>query len=200
MSTVTEQKAALRRQVQTAVRRITAAERAQSSEWLLARLRRQPQWRAARSVLLFAPLADEPDIGPLISEAFADGKLVALPRFESAGVGYRAALIGSLGELSAPAAFGVREPTAGCPELPLSQLDFALVPGVAFDAFGSRLGRGKGFYDRLLTVVTGVKCGVAFDSQVVATLPREPHDVTLNCLVTPTRWLDFPPAPRPDGR
>ena len=197
--TAAEQKADIRRRTRNSVRALTADQRRQFSESLVARLRAQPVWHNACAVLLFAPLADEPDIGPLISAAFADGKLVTLPRFDAGSGGYRAAHVQSLSDLSAPAAFGVREPAAGCPEFPFSQLDLALVPGVAFDAFGARLGRGKGFYDRLLTEVAGVKCGVAFDGQVVASLPVEPHDVNLNCLVTPTRWLEFPPASSPDG-
>jgi 5-formyltetrahydrofolate cyclo-ligase len=65
-----------------------------------------------------------------------------------------------------------------------------LVPGVAFDSHGRRLGRGKGFYDQLLAFVRGTKCGVAFDEQIVPEIPIEPHDVRLNCILTPTRWIE----------
>ena len=65
-----------------------------------------------------------------------------------------------------------------------------LVPGVAFDLHGRRLGRGKGFYDQLLAGVRGTTCGVAFDVQVVRELPQEPHDARVNCILTPTRWLE----------
>jgi 5-formyltetrahydrofolate cyclo-ligase len=69
-------------------------------------------------------------------------------------------------------------------------LDLVLAPGVAFDLQGHRLGRGKGFYDRLLADVRGVKCGVAFDEQIVDAVPVGPLDVGVDCLVTPTRWLE----------
>ena len=84
--------------------------------------------------------------------------------------------------------FGVREPGADCPLISLNQLDLILVPGVTFDLTGHRLGRGKGFYDRLLAGFCGHKCGVAFEAQIVAAVPAEPHDVLVNSILTPTRW------------
>ena len=77
----------------------------------------------------------------------------------------------------------------------LNRLDLVLVPGVAFDLNGRRLGRGKGYYDRLLAEFEGWTCGVAFDQQVVEAVPSEPHDMRLTCLVTPTRW-QFVTRPR----
>jgi 5-formyltetrahydrofolate cyclo-ligase len=69
-----------------------------------------------------------------------------------------------------------------------------LVPGVAFDLRGYRLGRGKGFYDQLLAAVRGPTCGVGFDEQIVDAVPVEPHDVRLSCLLTPTRWIELQAA------
>ena len=77
-----------------------------------------------------------------------------------------------------------------CPVVALPELDFVLVPGLAFDRTGQRLGRGKGFFDRMLSQVKGVTCGVTFDWQIVDQVPVEPHDIALDCLVTPTQWLD----------
>jgi 5-formyltetrahydrofolate cyclo-ligase len=71
--------------------------------------------------------------------------------------------------------------------VPPNRLDFAIVPGVAFTLEGRRVGRGKGHYDRLLSSVGGVKCGVAFDEQIVEAIPVEPHDVRMDWIVTPTR-------------
>ncbi len=77
-----------------------------------------------------------------------------------------------------PGKFKIREPKATCDELALSQFDLVLVPGVAFDRKGGRLGRGKGFYDQLLKEATNSAfCGVAFDEQVVAGIPSDTHDV-----------------------
>ena len=86
--------------------------------------------------------------------------------------------------------FGIFEPTQVCPRVNLNELDFLLVPGVGFTLAGRRLGRGKGYYDRLLAEARGTKCGVAFDWQVTVDVPAEPHDILLDCIVTPTRWHD----------
>ena len=84
--------------------------------------------------------------------------------------------------------FGIREPRTGCARLSLKRLDLILVPGIAFDLDGHRLGRGRGYYDRLLGELQGARCGVAFDQQIVDRVPIEPHDMRLSCIVTPTRW------------
>jgi 5-formyltetrahydrofolate cyclo-ligase len=97
----------------------------------------------------------------------------------------------NLGTDLGPGQFGIREPLATCQEVELNRLDFVLVPGVAFDLHGRRLGRGKGFYDQLLPAVRGQTCGVAFDEQIVCEVPVEPRDVHLNCILTPTRWIEL---------
>ena len=91
----------------------------------------------------------------------------------------------------ATGAFGIREPAARCPEISLNRLDLILVPGVAFDLHGRRLGRGKGYYDRLLAGVRGVKCGIAFDEQMVNDVPAGPSDVRMDFMVTPTRSVEI---------
>lgn len=157
---------------------------------LCARLQSSPVWQAARAVLLFFPVASEPDIAPLLTDALAAGKLLALPRFNAAANAYEAVgVIDPVREL-VTGPFQVREPVATCPVVPLNRLDLALVPGLGFDARGHRLGRGKGHYDRLLVGFNGMKIGVAFDFQIVDAVPCEAHDIALDAVVTPTRWID----------
>lgn len=182
-------KTALRRQMRARLRALAPALRESSGACLTEAIRQLPQWRAARSVLLFAPLPDEPDLWPLLAAALAEGKQVALPRRAAEASGYTAAAVADPARDLAPGAFGIREPAAHCPEIPLNRLDFILVPGVAFDRQFRRLGRGKGFYDRLLAGLPGFTCGVGFDFQLVETLPGEPHDVSLNCIRTPSHAL-----------
>jgi 5-formyltetrahydrofolate cyclo-ligase len=179
-----------REQVRAKVKLLTAAARAAAATAICARLRTLAVWRAAQSVLMFAPLTDEPDLWPLLREALTAGKSVAVPSFVPGSNVYVARRIGDLERDVVVGKFGVREAADGCAEIPLNQLDLVLVPGVAFDARGRRLGRGKGFYDRLLADVCGSKCGVAFDEQLVATVPVGPLDIPLNCILTPTRWIE----------
>jgi 5-formyltetrahydrofolate cyclo-ligase len=165
-------------------------ERAVASARLVERLAQAPWFATASAILFFAPLPDEPDIWPLLESALADRRFIALPRYDSREQEFRAARITNPATDIANGRFGIREPSATCPEAPLNRLDLVLVPGVAFDTRGWRLGRGKGFYDRLLSQVCGKTCGVAFDEQIVEAIPAEPHDVRLNCILTPTRLIE----------
>jgi 5-formyltetrahydrofolate cyclo-ligase len=180
-------KAELRQRMREAVRAIPADARTASARRLCEILVSQIIWAQATSVLCFAPLSDEPDITAVVEDALSAKKMVALPRFDSTSGVYSAAVITARSQL-VRGPFGALEPGPGCPLLPLNQLDLILVPGVAFDLAGRRLGRGKGFYDRLLAGVRGHKCGVAFEEQLVAQLSEEPHDVRVDSIVTPRRW------------
>jgi len=181
----------LRQQVRAELAKLAADQRRLDSTKLCDLLQQQDVWQRAASVLLFVPLQSEPDIAPLLEASWAAGKTAALPRFDPAAREYCAGVVCRRDDLE-PGSFGIVEPHPGCPVLPLNQLDFILVPGLAFDLTGRRLGRGKGFYDRLLAQVRGHKCGVCFDAQVVSAVPEELHDVRLNSILTPTRWHSCP--------
>jgi 5-formyltetrahydrofolate cyclo-ligase len=180
----------LRETVHAAVQQLAAPTRVAAATELCARLRSLEIWRTAQSILMFAPLADEPDLWPLLREGITLGKTMALPSYVPETGIYMARRIVDLERDVVAGQFGIREAANGCAEIPLNQLDLVLVPGVAFDARGGRLGRGKGFYDRLLAGGRGTKCGVAFDEQIVATVPMGPRDISLNCILTPTRWIE----------
>jgi 5-formyltetrahydrofolate cyclo-ligase len=181
-------KAGLRAEMLATLKRLSAAERAEASARACALLEQQRVWQEARTLLFYAPLADEPDIWRLLMDALAAGKTVALPRYEKEQDLYVACQIREADADLRTGRFGVREPRETCDTIPLNRLDLMLVPGLAFDMNGHRLGRGKGYYDRLLSVAGARACGVAFDEQLVGRVPSEPHDVRVNCILTPTRW------------
>ena len=186
---LTAAKAALRNRLCAALKTISPGARAFASAQACDRLQTQPIWKSARAVLFFAPLPGELDLWPLLLEALAEGKAVALPRFASHSQTYGAARIQDLrGDLHT-GRYNVREPAAHCAEIPREQLDLVLVPGLAFDLRGGRLGRGRGFYDRLLAGIRGLKCGVAFDEQIVEEVPTADHDARMDFVLTPTRWV-----------
>ena len=187
-------KSILREQIRARLKSISPERRAAGSAQLCARLAAEKVFADAKTILFFAPLAGEPDIWPLLPEKLAAGKTVALPRFDAAKESYVAAVVKNPATDLLAGKFGVREPAAACPVVALNQLDFILVPGVAFNLNGRRLGRGKGFYDRLLHSVSGATCGVAFDEQIVDAIPVEPHDICLTHILTPTRWQQASPA------
>ena len=187
---VIDQKIALRWRLRQKVSFLAKEQRTGSSDQLLRILAPQPIWKSARQVLLYFPRQDEPDIHQIFRSAQDEGKTVAFPRYNPNAEEYEAAVISDVREDVETGKFGIREPLPRCPALSLKQLDLVLVPGVGFDLLGRRLGRGRGFYDRLLAHATGIKCGVAFDEQLVEEIPVELHDVSLDCILTPTRWHD----------
>ena len=190
MNELGESKPVLRNRLRAALKALAPGSRDSASGELCSRVRTSAAWQAARAVLLFLPLPSEPDISPLLADVLAAGKLLALPRWDPAANGYVAAHVSDPARELATGPFQVREPVAAGPTVALNRLDLALVPGLGFDARGQRLGRGKGHYDRLLAGFTGMKIGVAFDFQIVAEVPREPHDIALDAVVTPARWTE----------
>jgi 5-formyltetrahydrofolate cyclo-ligase len=184
-------KSSLRSKVRENLKRISPAQRETHSSLARATLEQQSIWCHAQTILFFAPMPDELNIWPSLPIALASGKRVFLPRFVSATNSYAACEVKFPDTDIKVGQFGIREPSDSCAQFPLNRLDFLLVPGVAFDLHGRRLGRGKGFYDQLLATVRGKTCGVAFDEQIVTEIPVEPHDVLLNCILTPSRWIQL---------
>jgi 5-formyltetrahydrofolate cyclo-ligase len=187
--TLNEQKVALRKKIRAALQKISPVARDAASAQLCARLKEQGFWKNAASVLLFAPLPEEADVWPLLEESLVAGKIVALPRFDSAGQSYVAGRVQNPRSEFVIGQFGIREPSPSCVEIPLNRIDLVLAPGVAFDLRGNRLGRGRGFYDRLLAEVRGVKCGVAFEEQIANAVPAGAHDLPMDFILTPTRCV-----------
>jgi 5-formyltetrahydrofolate cyclo-ligase len=184
------QKAALRKQIRSVLQNISLAARVAASAQLCARLKEQSFWKNAASVLFFAPLPDEADVWPLLEETVAAGKIATLPHFDPADQSYAARRVQNPRSEIAIGPFGIREPKTGCAEIAMSRLDLILVPGVAFDLCGRRLGRGRGFYDRLLAETNGLKCGIAFEEHIASEVPMEAHDLQMNFILTPTRCVE----------
>ena len=155
----------------------------------------QAVYANAGSILLYVPLRGEVDVRLIMQRAVSDGKSVALPRYIPETTAYSAFFVGD--QPLVPGPFDILEPVASNPA-PLNHLDLIVAPGLAFDPRGRRLGRGKGFYDRLLSEASGLICGICFEEQLLAEIPVEPHDVTLDFIATPARWLDCrgPTQPR----
>ena len=189
-----DSKSQIRAQIRPEIKRISSEERLRLSQIACERLQQQAPWQNARAILFYAPTADELDVSPLWSAAISERKVIALPQFNPEKGEYVAGLLLNAGQPLVRGQFGIPEPPSDSPPLSLNPLDLVLVPGVAFDLSGRRLGRGYGYYDRMLAKVRGIKCGVAFDQQVQAELPAESHDVRVDCILTPTRWFDFASA------
>jgi len=140
----------------------------------------------AKAVMAFHPFGAEPDILPFVEEARARGQEIWLPLTVSSErrlVPYRY----DGPRMLKQGVYGIWEPDpALASEADLSRLDAVLVPGVAFDRQGGRMGYGGGYYDRFLAglVRRPLLVGIAFSPQVIEAVPREPHDMLLDGLVT----------------
>jgi 5-formyltetrahydrofolate cyclo-ligase len=182
-------KADLRSKVLKALKNLPPEKRRLDSEKLCAKLKEQSFYQNAASILFFAPLPNEVDLWPSLEESLAAKKIVALPRFDLASRSYVACRVKNSQSEIVTGQFGIREPSPDCAEIPLDTIDLVLVPGIAFDSRGNRLGRGRGFYDQLLQNFRGKKAGAAFDEQIMDAAPVEKTDVKMDFIVTPTRCV-----------
>lgn len=150
-----------------------------------------PSFARAATVGLYAPMGAEVDTAELGRLSTSAGKRIAYPRVTTGErrLAYAECESGAL----VGGALRTREPPAGCREVPLDELDLVVVPGVAFDARGRRLGRGGGYYDATLTALRpgAARVGLAFELQIVDAIPEEPHDAPLDAVVTEARIV-FP--------
>lgn len=149
-------------------------------------------WQNSAGVLTFAPLAKEPDLSALMQQGQFLEKRIALLRTSSLPAGYEPCLVSDWANDLRAGAFGILEPKEKCELAQWNQLDLALIPGVAFDQFGRRLGKGKGFYDRVLVPFNGLKIGVCFDEQIVnpPLIPMETHDIHMDWILTPSKLME----------
>lgn len=148
-----------------------------------------PEVLDARTVLSYQAMPEEIDPGPALERLRLLGVTIVFPRIEGPGVLGLHVVEPDTVLLSGP--FGLAEPPADAPTVEPSAVDVVLMPGVAFDRAGRRLGHGGGYFDRLIPQLRSdcILLGVAFDVQVVDEVPTEPHDARVDAVVTPTRVL-----------
>src|SRR5918993_986703 len=153
-----------------------------------------PEFAAARVVMLYLSTPTEVDTAPIALRAWQDGKQVVVPKVSWDQRRILPVEISSLKD-GLTNTGPVREPIEGKP-IPLDLIDLVIVPGLGFTGTGFRIGRGMGFYDRFLAQADfcGRSCGLAFEEQVLETLPVLDHDVPLSMLATDTGIRRFAPT------
>lgn len=175
------EKAEIRRLVRARLRTLGEA-RADHSAAICAQIARHPAYLAARVVAVFDPLPSEPAVDLLWQIA---PRRFVYPRI--LGEGLELVEVRTADELEHAAERKFREPRAGGESaIGLHEVEVILVPGLAFTRAGQRLGRGGGYYDRLLAALPAstVRLGVCFEMQIVEELPSEPHDQKVDAVVT----------------
>jgi len=162
---------------------LSPEEVARASKAVCARLAAWPILRTAQTVMSYLAFRNEPDLSPLFTR-FPQIRWV-LPRIE----GHRLVIHPYDPAHLARHPFGMLEPAATLPVVDPTTLDLVLVPGVAFDRHGGRLGFGGGFYDRFLPTTPALRVGVTYDLCLVDALPCTENDARMDWVVTPTRFL-----------
>lgn len=186
---VSADKSALRKELRRSMRLLTEPEWTAESRAILEKLRRLGELRRAGTVFCFLGVSPEPDTVRLIEWLLAEGKRVALPRCTGPGV-MEARLITGLQGL-VPGAYGIGEPDESAERIDPEEIEAAIIPGVAFDRAGGRLGHGAGYYDRYLRRTGALCCGICLDAALVERVPGEEHDVRMDLVITGTREMDL---------
>lgn len=137
-------------------------------------------FRAARDIFIYISKEDEVDTAEIIGGSIKCGKKVYCPIISG-----KSMLAGKFGAMK-KGKFGIPEPEKASR---IKKFDLIIVPGVAFDKNGFRLGRGGGYFDRFLPSMPGKKIGLAFDFQIVNRIPKENHDVAVDSIITEKRII-----------
>ncbi len=147
-------------------------------------------FRSARHIALYSSCQNEVITDDLFHKAREKGKKVFYPRVFRGAEVMVFLPVRSLDELN-PGAFDIREPANRADRaVDPKTLDLVVLPGVAFDRRGARLGFGKGFYDRALAGTKKTLVALAYDFQVVERVPTEPHDVMMDAVITESQYLE----------
>lgn len=185
-------KADLRDRIRVALASLSADFWKDASTAVCERLASEDFVRNAQTVLVYCPLKGEINIQPLAEQLLELGKVVCAPRIVHQRDG--SSRLDALRVIKWESDFergplGAWEPKPFCEPVPPQKLDLILLPGLAFDAKGGRLGRGGGFYDRLLQVSQGKTVAVCLDEQIVPSVPADELDERVQIVVSPTRTL-----------
>ncbi len=186
------QKRALRRSIKESILRLDPDVRAAAEAQLIAQFPALPGYAAAHTVLLYVnAFAEEINTRSFFLHALAAGKRVLCPRVQRQDNRMRLFQITSPSANLEPGILGIPEPREDCALVAAAEVDWALIPGLAFDCRCYRLGRGGGHYDRLLPGIRpDASCwALGFDCQLAGELPIEPHDVPIDGVATPGRLI-----------
>ena len=185
-----EAKRALRQRVLAARDALSDVERAAASEAIAGRFSRRADFAAARAILVTLPFRNEWDSRVLVRAALLSGKTVAAPRVDAATRMLELYAIADPEGDVGLSRQGIPEPAPHCLPVARERIDFVVIPGIAFDSNGNRLGYGGGYYDRLLPLMPGAtRVAGAFDLQIVAEVPVGPNDIAIDAIVTESREI-----------
>lgn len=181
MKELKEDKAVIRLKIIKLLSHVSVKDKQKADLRILETILSRAEIIPSQTVCTYVSFDKEVDTKQLIERLLEIGKTVVVPKITEDGLVIHK--LRSLDDLEA-GHFGIPEPKNSCAVVAKSSVDLFIVPGVAFDRKGNRMGRGHGYYDKLLTGVTVPKIGLAYECQVVAEVPHTSYDVPMTALVT----------------
>ncbi len=157
----------------------------QGSSWVCQKLATNITVQQRRTLIGYMPVQHEVNILPFLKEWVGAGKQLGLPRLDQEHGKLDFYLVRTFSDLELNA-FHILEPKVTTPKILLDKDTVILVPGLAFDTVGNRLGRGVGYYDRTLGSIQESLCkvGICFEMQIMKVVPTEEHDQKMNLVIT----------------
>lgn len=185
-------KSQLRTKMLNSLFNLTEEKRKLFSDNITEKLIDLPEYKDAHTIMVYFSLPEEYDTTRFIEHAIGEGKVLCAPQIDwhhkvLVPIIIKGPKDYKIGRLNIPI-------PSGDEKIPPNKIDMVLIPGLAFDLMGYRLGRGGGFYDRFLArpeTASVVKVAAIFDSQLVFSVPRQSRDVKVDIIVTPHRLLRF---------
>lgn len=182
MASAIMDKASLRRELLHRRRQIAPEQKAASDRAITQRVLQSEAYRRSRTVFVYCSTPEEIDTHAIIADALRRGKRVCLPKCLP-GHAMQPCAITSERDLTEER-FGIPEPGAHCAAVAPEEIDLCLVPALACDRTGARLGYGGGFYDRFLPQTPACRMALCAQARLLERVPAEPHDVRCGCIVT----------------
>lgn len=159
---------------------------------IIANLMSSDYYKCANTIFTFVSFGSEVDTHGLIAKALKDGKTIAVPKIKTKEQGIEVFQISDLGDLK-PGYYGILEPVDGCPTVKSDEFDLILMPGVAFDRQGGRVGYGAGYYDRYLAAAKKAvtKIALGYSLQLVEHVPTDYFDILIDGIITENEIISF---------
>ena len=192
MEDLKTKKAEIRKSTLARRDRLSKKARAEKSKAILNRLSEFANFLEARIVLFYHSHKSEVDTKAMIRRALQLEKIVALPLIDQERGEIIPFKIGDLKKDVQPGYRGIPEPIPQrCKQIPVQHINLAIIPGIAFDERGGRIGYGTGFYDRFIPEldITTRKVALSFECQIVPQIPMEPHDRYTDIIITEDRII-----------
>jgi len=159
--------------------------KSQRNAKIITKLTDSKYYRCAQTIFVFVSFGSEVDTHGFIEQSLKDGKTVGVPKIITKEQGIEVLKITGLGDLK-PGYYGILEPVEGCQPIASDDIDLIIMPGVAFDRSGGRIGYGAGYYDRYLAAMTKSvrKIALGYSFQVLDYVPTEDFDIRIDGIIT----------------